>query len=63
MMIICVFRDLGMEGLSSHIQILNLMAYLVLFRGAAYLALRYRLTVGVSSRLRNYVRKILNRHK
>lgn len=57
-----LLRDLGMEGLSSHVQILNLVVYLVLFRLTAYLALRYRLTVGLSSRLRNYVRKIL-RHK
>ena len=51
-----------MEGLTNHMQILNLMVYLILFRLAAFLALRYRLTVEFSSRLLNYLRKILS-HK
>lgn len=48
-----------MEGHSQIMQVVNLLVYLVLFRLAAYLALRYRLTVEFSSRLLNYFRKIM----
>ncbi|XP_052132803.1 ATP-binding cassette subfamily G member 4 [Frankliniella occidentalis] len=54
-----LLRDLGMEGLSSYMQMLNLLVYMVVFRLAAFLALRYRLTVEFSSRILNYLRKII----
>lgn len=57
-----LLRDLGMADSTTLGQILALLAFVVIYRFVAYLALRYRLTSEFSNQVLNYIAKIL-RHK
>lgn len=57
-----LIRDLGMEGDTFKTQLFGLCVCIFVFRGLAYLFLRYRLTAEFSNRILNYVSKVL-RHK
>jgi hypothetical protein len=57
-----LLKDLGMADSTTLGQILALLAFAVVYRFVAYLALRYRLTSEFSNQLLNYIAKIL-RHK
>ena len=54
-----ILRDLGMEGDNYTIQIVGLIAFTIIHRVLAYLALRYHLTVEFSNKFMCYVSKFL----
>lgn len=56
-----LLRDLGMLGSKPGIQALVLLAFIVLYRITAFLALRYRLSLEFSTRLLTYLSKVLRR--
>lgn len=53
-----LLRDVGMENSSYTAHILGLIAYVILFRLIAYLALRFRLTSEFSRIIVNYVKNL-----
>lgn len=58
-----LMRDMGMADTKFGPQLAAVIVFMIIFRVAAFLALRYRLTAEFSVKIVHYATKILGRHK